>query len=553
MNLRDRHFEKSLWHQVRRELKASPVLWQEHCRARPRWWRHCFRVHIPWLFALAYGVAATLALIGEDRQPWIAGAALAFCTLGITGFAAGWVLNTLHNQDALTALYHLPLTDDEVFRARFRTLGLPVLSGMLRWLPIGVALAVALSLTWPDRLIVAALPSCQHLLACALGIHLAAWVPRRWLFNVGQWTGLTLAVAVVLSKSNRGDWLEPLVAAGTWLPLFGWLNRGVFHAALDDHLTALGWLLPAAAVLMAVPLSWRRLRNSYHLHEPFYECPETAPVEVAQSAGKPVDASTIIEAADLHTARSLVERGWLERLVFRWWTRRERNIAEFFLASRPGWSLAFQRMIWVFLAGLAAVFFLTPQYGPLVMILSLLAVALMGLPFSGGEWRGFELRPAGGQFSPMHATYPFGFGEVLRVMLKANLVRLAAGLPFLIILTAAGSWRLTGGVAVGLVPAAKVLVIYLVTLPMILALRFSAGTNDTQLNPGLYVATPLLVLLWLGAAALFLIPVTSAWAVWGLGLVMLLNTLLVGAYVLAWNHGNFDLLTDRRNEIPDTP
>lgn len=138
-------------------------------------------------------------------------------------------------------------------------------------------------------------------------------------------------------------------------------------------------------------------------------------------------------------------------------------------------------------------------------------------------------------------------------MLKANLVRLAAGLPFLIILTATGSWRLSGDVAVGLIPAAKVLVIYLITLPLILVLRFSAGTNDTQLNPGLYVATPLLALLWLGAAALFLIPVTSAWAVLGLGLVMLLNTLLLGTYVLAWNHGNFDLLTDRRNEMPDTP
>jgi hypothetical protein len=210
-------------------------------------------------------------------------------------------------------------------------------------------------------------------------------------------------------------------------------------------------------------------------------------------------------------------------------------------------------MTWAFLATLVVVLFFTAQHGPPVAIFSILVTAALGLPLLGGAWRGFELRPAGGQFSPIYAVYPLGFGEIARMILKANLARLATGLPFVFALAAAGSWRLTGEVVPGLILTAKGLGFYLASLPVIMVLRFSAATNDTKLNPGLIVAVPLLAFLWLATSIPFLTAETLGMAVLGLTLVVLMNTALLAVYARAWSRGRFDLLTDRSRDDLNSP
>jgi hypothetical protein len=543
VNLRDRTWEKSFRRRVRQTLRAAPALWKEYRRSRPRWWRRSVPSH--WLAVLAFAglsAGAVARLSAEQNHPEATLAVLAFWFVGTAGAGVPWILGKLYDPITVTALYHLPLPDEDIFRARWRA----AWRAALAWAPVysgvGLVLAGAFGTAWSAQLVWLLLPAVQFLLAMVLALHLAAWAPqfRRWCL-----AGYVGALALLFGSPAAAAWLEPLVTSAPWIPPFGWLNHCVARVLLHGDWLALALLLPIAALVAGATFSWQRLRASYHLAEP--DCApgadETSAHRPALGSGEP--AELVRSLTGRGPAETIVEAGWVERLVFRWWTPRERVVAGFWTAPQPGWSRSFRRLAWTFLPALAALLLFAEVHG-FIVVLGIVLPLLTGAPLLGGAWRGLSSRPAGGRFSPMYALYPIGFWEAFRVMLKANCLRLGLAVPFALALAAAAAWRLTGSVEPGLVAGLKAIALWLGLQPVVTTFRLAEATNDTErLRLGhIFLLVPLLPVLLGGGFGLFLSEtpgavVTSWTCATGASLV------LTVAYARGWARGRFDLLSAR--------
>lgn len=553
MNLRDRPFEKTLRSRVRRELRASPSLWKEYRRTRPGLRRHITGNWLLILMLLGLGAGATSSLLEAHQGPEPALAMIAFWFLGGVGYHTRWLFSTLYEASAVTVLYHLPLTGPEIFRVRWRV----TWRSAAAWTPVyfgpGAALATLCAESTSGWLTLFCLPGLQYLLALAVALHLAAWRPD-W----GRWclVGYALAISVAYGWKELTAWVEPLVPAAWWLPPFGWLNYALARPVLNHDWLALALLIPIAAIVAITPISWRRLRDGFQLNEPAFAADESDEGE-ASPAGRrlgPTELADSVRAGtSFRSAASLADAGWLERLVYRWWTPRERVVAEFFAPPQPDWSRVFRRMSWFFPPALA-VLLLFAHYHPAIVVIAILAPVLTAVPVLGGYWPGFETRPAGGQFAPLFALYPIGFGEALRMILKANLLRLAVAAPMLLALGAAASWRVTGSVAGGLTLGVKALALYATMMPLVGVLRFSESTNDTNRLSlwRLVLLAPFVLTLLGGGAAVFLAE-TAKTALLGLGLGAVSSLVLTGSYARGWARGRFDLLSSHGAEELNSP
>jgi hypothetical protein len=560
MRLRDRAVERVLWRRVRRELKASSVLRAEYRRAhagRRRWlsegwWRHLL---VPLL-----GFVWMQGLLGVSEDVWPALATLAFWWMGITGVSALRILGALYDSAAVTALFHLPMTDQEIFEVRRRgQIGRVFLLALL-YLPVGLLLAQAWGEGMMERLTLLILPSGQYVLAFACAVHVAAWIPR--VSRTLCFAGFPLALVLLWGWQHYRDWMPMLVHAGKWLPPFGWVHQAVYLGQVGGEPAAGWWLLPVSVLVILVPVSWRRLRENYVLAEPMLDLTSTEsdvetevdvePVRTIRSAGdvadSPDEVLPFFGAGTWSTESAAANQGgaWLEQWIRRrCWTDNDCRVADFFIGETQEWTATFARMLKVFAGALLLVVVLG-EMGPLVVVAAAVLTASMGMPLVGGEWRGFELRSTGGMYLPMYGLYPVGFGEIARLMLKSNLVRVGLGLPFILILAAVGSWRLTGSVQFGLVYAVKAAALYVAAMPVIVALRFSSCTNDTQ-RPRFWVVLWLLaqVLIALGTGLTFFLAVTPKVAWISLGIFAVTNIVALFAYGRAWARGDFDLLTNR--------
>jgi hypothetical protein len=549
MNLRDRQVERAIWSRVRRELRASPALWAEYRRARTKVRRRLGDSWLVYLLIPAFGYFWIQGLIDVSGEVWPALAVVAFWFLGVTGSSALGILTRLYDGVAVAACCHLPLTDAQVFETRWHGQFRRALWVSLLYLPVGMAMGGHGAEGWGKGLLLTVLPSCQYLLAFAGAVHLAAWAPGwgRTLFLGGCGSALVL----LWGGSRYLDRLGPVVEAGNWLPPFGWFNQAVYRGVMGGEPMALVWLAPLVVLLLMVPRAWRRLRDDYRLGEPAYD-PTGVGTEgdmVGAATGPPAESWAGGEVAPLATGVWEAELGWIERWVYRrCWTPREREVAEFLLGETREWTGSFGRLVWAFPVAVAAILGLG-AYGPTVVFLAILFTVSLGVPLFGGRWRGFDTRPTGGMFSPVHAVYPIGFGEMVWVMLKANLVRVFLGAPFVMALAALGSWRLTGDLGLGLGYALKATAVYLTAMPVILVLRYSAATNDTQ-RPRLWLILVVSLLTLVSLAAGFWVFVAAKALHAGLGLVVgaCANVLILAVYGWAWNHGRFDLLTHQAED-----
>jgi peptidoglycan/LPS O-acetylase OafA/YrhL len=109
---------------------------------------------------------------------------------------------------------------------------------------------------------------------------------------------------------------------------------------------------------------------------------------------------------------------------------------------------------------------------------------MMSVPIFGGNWRGFVSGVSSGYLVPMYAAFPIGYLELTRVMMKANLIRIAVWLPLLMAGAVAIAVRFRETPTSGIQLALEIgLTMVLLQLPMI-AGRCAAGTNvNRDMNP----------------------------------------------------------------------
>lgn len=552
MNLRDRPFEKALWSRVRRELRASSSLWKEYRRTRPG-----LRRYIPdnWLVVLilfGFGAGTISGLIETSQEPGPVLAVIAFWFVGSVGYHTRWLFSTLYEGTAVTVLYQLPLTDAEIFRVRWRVTWRKALA----WTPVysgaGAALALLCAESTAGWLTLFLLPSLQYLLALAVALHLAAWKPD---WSRVCFVGYALAVSIAYGWKELTTWVEPVVRMAWWVPPFGWLNYALVRPVLDSDWLALVLLIPIASIVATTPISWRRLHDNFQLNESTIVADEPDDSEFSPTGRRlgPTElADSVREGTSLRQAASIADAGWLERWVYRWWTPRERVVAEFFAPSQPGWSRVFRRMIWLFLP-LLAVLMLFAHHHQIIVVIAITAPIFTAVPVLGGYWPGFAKRPAGGQYTPMFALYPIGFGEALRMILKANLLRLAVAAPFLLALGAAASWRMTGSVAGGLTIGVKTLALYCTAMPLVGVLRFSESTNDTNRLSlvRLFLLVPFIPTL-IGGVVVSMAE-NAKTSLLGLVICAVSSLVLTHAYGRGWARGRFDLLSSQGEEVMNSP
>lgn len=311
-----------------------------------------------------------------------------------------------------------------------------------------------------------------------------------WLGNFVAPAGLKQALLEFLNQ--YGDAAAGLLPTG-WViaPLHRWLG-GESHAS--DAL----WLLPAGAVLTLLPAVLRWARAHYRFREAVLldyaaEPPADFDAEdraaVAEQHARPshtglTEVTERILSREFLLPASGPDRGWIERLVWRWWTPRERLLAEWDWVNAPSWTWSWKTGA-MLLAGGVILTLTGRLLGWLWLEAALPAGGILGglacLPvftgFAGGR---LAVPPAGSlQISPL-MPYPRTGGELLRLLLKASVVRALAALPLALLFGAlAGHLRDLTWLA-GADLGVRACFASCVVTPLMLTARIATDSSDTQ-------------------------------------------------------------------------
>lgn len=556
MTLRWREAERRLVRRVRQELSADPEAVRTArrlCRAarEHRW--------LKWLAWLVYALSPTIKLmpVGGGATLYLPMVALWVTCAAI--FYGHELASHFTTSDHITALAHLPVPDGTIFDLtwqRFLMYSLVplwsletgyVIVAVLQHgsaATVGTATGLAL-LQWTVFLSLAALVATLGPLTHGKRGRGAAWAAAALLAM------LVLGFALFLTNRPPSYLVEgPARWALLAIPA-GWPSAALQEGLLHGHAWAWALLLPPALLAALLPATHRRMRERFRI------------VEVGSSSGpgaealaeKLVDDLCKMEAkADPLIAdfpeRAAWEReglarripglleshirgrsfldpiawdggGWLVRCVERWLTRRERDVADLLLGGRPFWTARWKASLELTTIGVASALALPRTLDAVPVALLGLAV-LLGAPILGGIWPGFANSNASGMGVPRYAAVPIGFGEIMRITLKANVVRIATWAPLALAGGVALGARFGPGAWPGLTIAAKATFLLLAWQPLVVSLHLSwengagdkLGFNRRSLAPLLTVLL-LLPAVGISAGLAFAVrgPTSLAWLV----------------------------------------
>lgn len=409
----------------------------------------------------------------------------------------------LYQSPDLLAMSLLPVSREWAFRRHLRR-------GLLELLflpPLGMALALVARLgvrpTEISPLGAAVAGVFMGVFFAGLGILALRWRHAATVRG-SLWTGLVVVwlgnfVAPVGLKQALLEFLNKYGDAAAGLLPTGWVI-GPLHRWLggESHASDALWLLPAGAVLTLIPAVLRWARTHYRFRdavlleyaaEPPADCDAEDREAIAEQHTRPshtglTEVTERILSREFLLPASGPDRGWIERLVWRWWTPRERLLAEWDWAGSPPWTWSWRTGA-MLLAGGLILTLVGRVLGWLWLEAALPAGGILGglacLPvftgFAGGR---LAVPPAGSlEVAPL-MPYPRTSGELLRLLLKASVVRALAALPLALIFGAlAGHLREVtwlAGADLGL----RACFASCVVAPLMFTARIATGSNDTQ-------------------------------------------------------------------------
>ena len=393
------------------------------------------------------GISVADVLAGPGRR-----ALLSVLALLVALYLHGQLLKAIYQHPDLLAQALLPASRESVFRRQLR-LGLR----QLGWLPLAGAVVAwvvqgtgrGAEVPWPLAGLAGAVLGTYVVALGFLALrwrHAARAYGLGWVGFITIWLGSNLApapllVAVVSWLNEQGDLLVGVLPTG-WLvgPGHRWLT-GRAHAS--DAL----WLLPAIALMTLLPTVRRWLEQRYQFREAVLldyaaEVPEDCSPEDREALAGHFEApprTGLTEITDRILSREFLlpasepTSGWIERWVWRWWTPRERLLAEWDWATGPTWTFAWKTG--AMLLGGSLVLTLSGRLLGWTWLESALPVGgvlggLSCLPVLIGLAGSRLQTPFGAtaKLSP-YAVYPRGMKEQLSLLNKASLVRSLAALP----------------------------------------------------------------------------------------------------------------------------
>jgi hypothetical protein len=171
--------------------------------------------------------------------------------------------------------------------------------------------------------------------------------------------------------------------------------------------------------------------------------------------------------------------GWIEWAAGYCLNDRENDEAQFLLGPKsPNWSGRWKIAVIATAVAFAA---MLPGIGPLNLI-AVVAFAVsigFGVPLLGGVWPATNAGRISGKFSPIFGCYPLSYWSAGWTMYKLNGVRIVAWGPLGMLIGILGARRAHLDLGEGCWLAARGILLLLALMPILLAGKFSKGTNDT--------------------------------------------------------------------------
>ncbi|HVU34909.1 MAG TPA: hypothetical protein VHE61_15860 [Opitutaceae bacterium] len=489
---------------IRTAVAASPRLRKERRRAKRRWTQdltaHQFlRAFAPLLFLS--GALSTPAG-GDALVP-----AVAWWTLALTLIRATDTANALMSSPALWVFYHLPVENGAVFRNQIERVSRTTAWLVLDW--IGFAMVAAGQHGTASAWLAAPFFAVgQAVMALSVAVLLARWRPRFAYGAIGVVMVVLLFVLLELTKNNA---IGPASAgelfnAVIWVTPAGWLGLAYQRALLGEPS---GWvigLLLVAGAVVGLRAALRRMQRDFRLEtvmqygQPDEVLPSSAgaaideadsaddePVDSIAAPPRPTPAAVVSldglrrsldDALTAPPGLALFNRGWLESLVTRLLSVRQRMLVDFLQPRGPSWGRA-----WLITAGLIALAGLLHAAGldlQWIVWLPVVGLVFFALPVFGGDWAGLKpVASSGGQMGA-YAFLPVGFFQIVGTVCYINLLRSVLAFPLLVVAARYGytvapmPWPQALGVG------GRLFVIILTVMPVWTVLAISKTTNDSS-------------------------------------------------------------------------
>lgn len=561
MKLRHREFERAVRDRVRAAVRQSPALRREYRRVR-----RGGRTDVSQgLFRGLLSFLLAMALMKLGGQGGTADAMLGLLTIWCASFAVHYANRLrfeLYGSPQLVVLALQPMRDADIFTHQWRgfsRLTLWTLADITAALAVVFWFAGATPLQW-----ITALPCTLALWMSVVSVATVFVRIRPGANFGGLSSGLfLLVVATVIAAFYAPATVARLLdgASGPFyaIPPFGWIGYVVHESVLGPALLPLLLLVPVALLAPGLHHARRRLAANYQLFasdEPVSEdSSEPADPHALPAAPRETEPAGPPSRPDREQVRYITEAwhddralwpnaGFLECWTRRWLTPRERDLAEFMTAGHAEWTLSLRRAYVLALAAMFAAFTLGPT-GLWLSYVGLYFAATNGVPVLGTPCVGLAIVTMAGATLPAYAGLPIGFHELARVLLKVGIVRTLAFAPGALLAGAVIGFHGSAGAMPGLIIAAKAISVLLAWQPALVALQFSAGTNDTR-GPAwrslkLFAAIGPLILSTVGAStAAFFTP--APWAVACLAIATTLSWATLQLYGRFYNRNRFDLM-----------
>jgi hypothetical protein len=560
-------FEKRLRRAVKETVQRSPALKGEFKRAKKPRHYNGWRIARP---TISLGFGLVIGSVFRSSHEVVAGlAAISIWGFAAVVFQAQSLSRTLYRASDLPVLLVLPVKEDVIFRWELQKFLRASVFVLLDFLAGFAALGWELEFSaarWVAAVLVGLAAWAMVVALAAAGL---ARVPRLpyGLFSFGF---IATGFALFIGRKFIGDAVVAFLARhGAVLNLAlptGWVVSQFELLAPGPRWSTLGLLVPMTGVLLLGKSSLQRLRRNYVFKEVTVPAAPDLVPDVG-GAGEAARSSTsaeafrvgataieeIIRSRQFLQAPSWPDRGWFERRLWRWFSRREKALAEFVfpagLAIWGPWQKIFRNLAIGYSAAVVLAF-VFPGGRKTAVCVALFVTFCQVLGSMFGVGRGFRPIFSSGINIPLYAGYPIGYGELGQLLCKYSAIQL----PLLLVFGVAfslGIVYLTGvPIAVGIALGLKGSWILFSARLLLLVFAFSSGTNDTAgLGPRklmviLLAVVACLTFLGLAAAGVFVPdPTLSA-------LMCALTTadayLFFKAYGWCYNRMMFDLMAAPR-------
>jgi hypothetical protein len=546
--------ERNLREQVRRELRASPMLWQDYRKHRTRWWKR--NRSLRGFFPSIYFVLLLFSVAARSGRPLALLAVIALYASATALFrCANFYTRALRGYDRIV-LMTLPVLDDDYLRHESRALFQSWAGAFLVFMLLYGTYTVVYGSLWhalPALLVAAAL---QALSGFCLGTAVLAYWPK---WNTARIFFPLYALMIVCLYLPQ-DGLQFLWSSTLITPA-GWVAHGFAGLVGAVDSAERFWLIPAFVLSAAMPLALRRLR--FQLLAQLAPTGDAVEEILAPYSDDGHDQIAIAESAEtlpsfpenvpfpqLFERADWAQLGWIQRVVAFCLSNRQKIVAEFMLENDLAtWSKKWRTATIITVIGTAATL-AAPSFPSWIFFLPMVVAAAMVAPLAGGAWAGFKSTLTSGFVIPVYAGFPLGYAEVSRVMLKTNLIRTLTWAPLALVYAAALAHRVGYSFEYGSSIGLDIVLILMALQPVLVTAHFS-GTNDskqTNWHTLLFFGGGLLLFAIMLAIAITMI-VFPTFLVHAAAIVGIFAISLAAwaGYKLLFERGRIDVLSQPRN------